>query len=1307
MSTLAELDIRVDSTQTERATKALTELAKAAREASEATKLKSSVETTTTQSSRNSTRDTQDATKEYDLQAKKLRELTDARKKLEESNMRTSDPEKYKRELTAIDATIGKLRLQGNAQEQLEAKWKSMEAAQLKSSERDKANTDSVISGLSKQMKAQIDYNRTVEDLNRARGLGSGKSGGISEAEYDTYKKLAQAQRDNTLAAIDGTKEQAKAQAQIDSVAASLGRAEKAQYLYAQRVKQITESSKVLGLTEAQTTALIAPHTAKLNEQLSAINSTAAAQDKFNSQLRSSVTAYDPVSRATDTFNSQLNVLLKGLGNGSLSVDQFNAALTRHRVALDQVKAAQPNSENSQAKQYQDAVDRLLPYNAQLRNLEAAERALTQAKASGKVVTEEEIRTHKRATDALAAERAEIDRVTQASNRRGNSAKQDAAALRGLPAQFTDVVVSLQGGQAPLTVLLQQGGQVKDMFGGVLPAIKAVSGALIAMITPATLVAGGLAAVAFGAAKGQAEVDNFNKAIISSGGYAGVSASQFTELRTQVSNVAGTASSAAEALTLMEASGKITGDMFNNVALAAVKMQIATGTSIKETVDDFASLGKDPVNAAIRLDEKYRFLTTAILEQAQELERTGQAQEATILLQDRMAVAAQEAADKIVDRAGYIERAWRGVKEVVLGVGDALAGIGRTQTAAEQLANLKKEQETIELSARGVSNTPNSASESILENNPRYKANKVEIEQLQQRVNYEQWLARLQGEEEQRRSKSIIAQESLNRQRTSALTPVQAAQEAFNTSARQFADITRAAADRGEKLTDQQIETYKTVLAGQQKKLKEALEKEGKTKKSPTVPVDTTSVTETKANIDAITREYDNYYKKISAIGATGVVSEEATFASQQAILTAQRKAVSDAYDSQIASIKKLQGVKGNNAAQNISLDNQLLRAQEAKNKADENLQAKQEDLEIKEKATIAKRTANIKSYAEALKESVTNIEEQGRRQVAALSQGDRQNSVNNDLASADATFAKGLRSLSKEQSGMDPVEYAAKLADLKKNHSEMTEAILKNDKNLKEAEGDWTSGVSKAYENYIDSSQNLAGQMSSVVTNAFSSMDDALTSFVTTGKISFSSLATSIIADMARIAVKQASSTALQSLFSIGMSLYSGGGNGLAAGSAGAVSSNLGASAAGYGSSYIPQAKGGAWTGGTQFFADGGAFTNSIVSTPTAFNTQNGRGVMGEAGPEAIVPLARSSDGKLGVRMAGGGGSSGSSGVNVNIYISESGDVSSDVSGDQTTTSVKEFGRQMGEIAAQKYQELMKRDLSDGGQIKTAINGR
>lgn len=58
-----------------------------------------------------------------------------------------------------------------------------------------------------------------------------------------------------------------------------------------------------------------------------------------------------------------------------------------------------------------------------------------------------------------------------------------------MPAQITDIVVGLQSGQRPLTVLLQQGGQLKDVFGGIRPAAAALGSSLLALINPLTVTA--------------------------------------------------------------------------------------------------------------------------------------------------------------------------------------------------------------------------------------------------------------------------------------------------------------------------------------------------------------------------------------------------------------------------------------------------------------------------------------------------------------------------------------------------------------------------------------------------------------------------------------------------------------------------------------------------------------------------------------------------------------------------------------------------------------------------------------------------
>ncbi|MEW9843931.1 phage tail tape measure protein, partial [Pseudomonas juntendi] len=209
-------------------------------------------------------------------------------------------------------------------------------------------------------------------------------------------------------------------------------------------------------------------------------------------------------------------------------------------------------------------------------------------------------------------------------------------------------------------------------------------------------------------------------------------------------------------------------------------------------------------------------------------------------------------------------------------------------------------------------------------------------------------------------------------------------------------------------------------------------------------------------------------------------------------------------------------------------------------------------------------------------------------------------------------------------------------------------------------AQRDYRNGAKRAWANIQADAANVAVATDDMLTTGFNTARDALADFAISGKASFRDFTTSVISDMARIASQQAASSLLSGLVGLGVSAASawfggGSGNGMTPGSAGAISSNLGASQAGYGSTYFPQALGGAWSGGVQLFAKGGAFTNSVLSRPTAFGIANGGlGVAGEAGPEAIMPLARGSDGSLGVQVVGGNGG-GSTVVQLNVPVSVS----------------------------------------------------
>lgn len=118
----------------------------------------------------------------------------------------------------------------------------------------------------------------------------------------------------------------------------------------------------------------------------------------------------------------------------------------------------------------------------------------------------------------------------------------------------------------------------------------------------------------------------------------------------------------------------------------------------------------------------------------------------------------------------------------------------------------------------------------------------------------------------------------------------------------------------------------------------------------------------------------------------------------------------------------------------------------------------------------------------------------------------------------------------------------------------------------LDQAQSSWSAGARGAFQDYLDSARDVAGQSRAFFTNAFSSMEDAVANFAISGKLSFSDFTKSILADMARIATRQAATGIFASIAGSAIGgWFSGGANGLASGSAGEVSSKLGASAAGY----------------------------------------------------------------------------------------------------------------------------------------------
>lgn len=201
------------------------------------------------------------------------------------------------------------------------------------------------------------------------------------------------------------------------------------------------------------------------------------------------------------------------------------------------------------------------------------------------------------------------------------------------------------------------------------------------------------------------------------------------------------------------------------------------------------------------------------------------------------------------------------------------------------------------------------------------------------------------------------------------------------------------------------------------------------------------------------------------------------------------------------------------------------------------------------------------------------------------------------------------------------------------------------------------------------------------------------------TGTQNFKQSMLGLMTSMTQSIIQQLIDLAMQALLTrTFLSTFMSIGGGLLGGAASAGAGAAGSGAMGMPTGwqgYVPNAKGGVYASPSL-----SAFSGQIVSNPTLFAFARGAGLMGEAGPEAIMPLKRGADGSLGVRAIGGGQQSAAA-PNVYITIENSGNVSS-----QADPGWGEFGKRMGNIAAQESQKVINRNLMPGQPIWKAIKG-
>ena len=427
-----------------------------------------------------------------------------------------------------------------------------------------------------------------------------------------------------------------------------------------------------------------------------------AAQEQVETAARAAALAQREAAQADASRNNFLANLREQIALFGLSTDEVQ----RYRAAqLGAATAADPLI--AQLRDLRLAQEQAA-YGARMEA--QAQREAAQAHASRtsflKGLEQQATAIGKTRTEMLELQAAQLGVSTQAKpfldvlraqdqefRNGGMSAAAMNAALRGVPAQMTDIIVSLQGGQAPLTVFLQQGGQLRDMFGGAGAAAKALGGAVLNLINPYTVT---IAAVATGAVAfkaGHDESVRYSRALIMTGNFAGTTAGQLSDMAANMEKANGSQATSAKSLATLASTGAIAGANLERFGTVAVDAQRVLGKTVEDTAKEFATLGKDPLTALRQMGDQYGFVTTETYLAVKAAQEQGRMIEAASIAQNAYADGVAKQKEKVLQTLGAWERGWINVKTAAGGAWDAVVGFvgGREEGPMQQTAALESQ----------------------------------------------------------------------------------------------------------------------------------------------------------------------------------------------------------------------------------------------------------------------------------------------------------------------------------------------------------------------------------------------------------------------------------------------------------------------------------------------------------------------------------------------------------------------------------------------------------------------------------------
>lgn len=283
-----------------------------------------------------------------------------------------------------------------------------------------------------------------------------------------------------------------------------------------------------------------------------------------------------------------------------------------------------------------------------------------------------------------------LNRQALAAQKAGISVGQYKAAMRTLPAQFTDIATQLAGGQNPWLILLQQGGQVKDSFGGMIPMFRGLAGAITLPMVGVTSLAVATGALAYAWYQGDATLSEFNKTLVLSGNQAGLTADRMLTL-SRAGQAAGlTFNQARESLAALVNAGVRGGEQFDDINQSVARFASASGVEVDKVAEAFGKLTTDPTSGLMAMARQFRNVTAEQIAYVAQLQRSGDEAGALQAANDIATKGFDEQTRRLKENMGTLETWADKTGKAFKSMWDAILDIGRPESSADMLASAQK-----------------------------------------------------------------------------------------------------------------------------------------------------------------------------------------------------------------------------------------------------------------------------------------------------------------------------------------------------------------------------------------------------------------------------------------------------------------------------------------------------------------------------------------------------------------------------------------------------------------------------------------